>query len=161
MAGIYDRNLNFSPSKAAYQKELVQSWGDWISGMYPWNIYGTFTFRGPSIKAQAIGISYVTAAYADAQWRGFTKEIEDIQGEQVFWVRVGEKTKNDVLHYHALLGNVSISPDKLSKLWYPRGGISKVLEYDSELGAAWYISKTTDNIDFSSNFSTSSGAKSG
>jgi hypothetical protein len=161
MAGIYDNNLNFSPSKAAYDNILIQSWGDWISKLYPWDIYGTFTFRGPSIKAQAMGISYVTDAYANAQWQGFIKDIEDREGNEVFWVRVKEMTRDGVLHYHGLLGDISLEPHRLSKLWYPRGGIAEVRAYDGELGAAWYISKSFDNMDFSSNLTASLGATGG
>jgi hypothetical protein len=137
--------------RPAYGDELKQALGDWLSGLYPWEVYGTYTFSGPSPAARKIGVGYVTPAYADGQWTGYIGDIEEQQGQKLYWVRVAERNASGALHYHALLGGVSLKPHKLSKLWFPRGGNSKVLPYDPGQGAAWYVSKTGDDIDFSGN----------
>jgi len=82
-------------------------------------------------------------ASAKRAWREFIKLSQPALGA-VEWVRCFEVGKDrSVPHLHALVANVDPTVRRMSLVdWaWQRWGIARVLEYDPNLGAGFYLSK--------------------
>ena len=154
---------------------MVQPWGDWLSENYKWDLFVTLTFEDvvPDNKNQLVtgtskrydyfqnkkqrleakGITAITNEYAVRQFKKLIKKMKNRQGTAPYWVRVTHGTyKWENLHFHALIGGVgSVDREELWSLWKKIGGLSKILKYDPARGAAYYVSKSHDNLEFSNN----------
>ena len=53
-----------------------------------------------------------------------------------------ELTRLGVPHFHLLMGNLDgVRRDKYWKLWFDTNGRARILPYNSELGAGYYLTK--------------------
>ena len=122
-------------------KDLKQEWGDWLSTLGNWHWFVTLTLKDPPATN-----GYWTKpgwAYAKRAWKNFILRAQPGLG-QLQWVRVFELQHwRGVPHIHALVGNVDPSVRRMDMVdWaYERYGITRVLEYNPELGARYYLCK--------------------
>ena len=122
-------------------EDLKQAWGDWLSTLGKWQWFVTLTLRDPPATN-----GYWTKpgwAYAKRAWKDFTRRAQPGLG-QLQWVRVFELQHwRGVPHIHGLVGNVDPSVRRMEMVdWaYERYGITRVLEYNPELGARFYLCK--------------------
>ena len=161
------------PAFRSYRDQMVQPWGDWLSENYKWDLFVTLTFRDVeplseyqwtsdfSIKdenheyrkqrLEAKGITNLTYGYAVGKFLKLIKKMKNRQGTAPYWVRATHGTgKWENLHFHALIGGVgSVDREELWTLWKKIAGLSKILKYDPSRGAAYYISKSHENLEFS------------
>lgn len=93
----------------------------------------------------ASGWSKVGWGYTGRAWDAFLKEIELSKGmyDTVRWVRGREYQHwRGVPHFHALMGGVAdLRRDQAWSWWFSRYGIARILQYNPELGAGYYICK--------------------
>lgn len=142
---------------AAPALQLREAMATHLNG-YPWAHFHTLTFRPPRGRnrgpvdpdqgepwgrytprhhpSQPVGMDY-----AMRSWRRFLHDLEDAAGARLFWfygIEYGEKFGR--LHIHALSGNTERVPTSLvQQLW--KSGWARILVYDTNKGAGWYLSK--------------------
>lgn len=88
------------------QSELLEAWVEFL-GRWPWDWFGTLTFRGDAIHPES----------ADKRFRVWVSKINrnlfgprwSKHGQGVRWVRALEFQRRDVLHFHVLLGAQGLS----------------------------------------------------
>jgi hypothetical protein len=120
--------------------ELKQAWGEWLGELCDWDWFVTMTLKNPK------GIpTWDKPGFASAKraWGEFTKKSRPALGE-LKWVRMFEiQPWRGVPHVHALVGNTDPSVRRMDLVdWaWERWGIARVLEYDHELGARFYLTK--------------------
>lgn len=128
--------------------------GDFLSG-YPWAHWCTLTFRPPATEA-GVGCEPrewgrfrkrirsdvdVSPQYALRQWRTFKRDTTTHANVPLFWfygVEFGDRFGR--MHLHALLGNTERLPTTVLNQAWP-AGYSRILEYDANRGASYYITK--------------------
>lgn len=120
--------------------QLKQAWGEWLSGLADWEWFVTMTLRDP-----LIGGTWTKPGWASAKraWVEFQNAARRALGELV-WVRMFEmQSWRGVPHIHALVANTDPSVRRMDMVdWaWKRWGITRVLEYNAELGASFYLSK--------------------
>lgn len=137
--------------------ELFNEQADFLRTFEPYSWYSTLTFALD-----------VHPERADRCWyRWVNKLNEVVVGRRyrekhipgISWVRVTERQKRDVLHFHGLLEHPRIdkvSYDYAYQLWrrtsYYAGKMNKIKRYNSKLGACGYLAKYImkyGEIDFS------------
>lgn len=136
-------------------KELHQAWGDWLSRVKKWEWFVTLTLKNPEGVSTWTKPGFATAKRA---WGEFTARAMPALGE-LTWVRFFELQRDrGVPHVHALVADCDPSVRRMDLVdWaYHRWGITRVLPYNHELGAAFYlgkyITKDVADIDFSKGF---------
>jgi hypothetical protein len=139
-------------------RNLKQAWGDWLSTLAPWEWFITMTLRNP--PANTRGWDRPGWASAKTAWKELVGLARPPLGE-LATVRMFEVQKDrSVPHIHALVGNCDPSVRRMDLVdWaYRRWGITRVLEYNPELGARFYLckylTKELTDIEFSSNLSS-------
>jgi hypothetical protein len=123
------------------EHNLKQAWGDWLSTLGKWQWFVTITLRDPA--PNDVGWTKPGWAYAKKAWKDFISRAQPGLG-QLQWVRVFELQHwRGVPHIHALVGNVDQSVRRMEMVdWaYERYGITRVLEYNQDLGARFYLCK--------------------
>lgn len=129
--------------------ELADAWGRWIEDLGPWEWFVTLTFRDPSPGPT----QYTKPGWARAKsaWRDFTKFVDPPLGG-LRWVRAFEEQPwRGVPHVHALVAGMNTRQFKpVSGFLWKRYGFCRILEYDRELGAQFYLTKyvTKELADF-------------
>lgn len=121
-------------------QELSGAWGTWLSGLEEWQWFVTMTFRDP--PATTPGYSKVGWAHAKSAWRTFEKLARPACGE-LLWARAMEiQPWRGVPHWHALVGGLDSTRyrDVSNSLW-KNFGFCRILDFDPELGAGYYIAK--------------------
>lgn len=121
--------------------KLSQAWGQWLSGLAEWDWFVTMTFKDPAPNSR--GWTKPGWATAKRAWGEFLSQAQPTLGE-LAWVRCFEiQGWRGVPHVHALVGNCDPSVRRLSLVdWaWDRWGMARVLEYDPELGARYYLGK--------------------
>lgn len=116
--------------------QLKAAWGAHL-GRYPWTHFATLTFSQESVQD-----------YARRQFLSFVRRVERDAGP-TYWFYGTEFGKLGRMHLHALLGRTELmTRDELQEHW--PCGFSRFLPYDSQLGAAHYVSKyiTKDLADY-------------
>ena len=122
-------------------RALEQAWGGWLESLGDWEWFVTMTFSNPAKNNR-----YWTQpgwGYAKRAWKDFLARAQPALGE-LKWVRVFELQHwRGVPHIHALVGNVDPSVRRMDMVdWaYQQYGITRVLEYNPELGARFYLCK--------------------
>jgi hypothetical protein len=107
--------------------------GQWLAS-YPWDSWGTLTFRAGEFTNEA----------ATRAWEKFARWFGALHPLGTWYVghEVGARGR---LHMHCLLGSMSPANDaersKLWEWWFKRYGRAQVFGYDPERGAAKYIAK--------------------
>lgn len=120
--------------------ELAQAWGGWLDALGPWEWFVTLTFRDPEPNLR----TYTRPGWARAKhaWKDFTEFVEPPLGG-LRWVRAFEVQKwRGVPHVHALVAGMSSRQFKpVSGFLWKRYGFCRILDYDRELGANYYLAK--------------------
>ena len=123
---------------------LNEAMGQWLSELAPWDVFSTWTFSKP---ASLDGALY---------WgRRHIQKLEKAAGMPIHaFVGVERGKRGGLLHLHGLVGNVGhlrricgarLPPDTWGKpccmvhSW--PAGYARVLPYDPQKGAAFYVSK--------------------
>ena len=129
-------------------EDLKQAWGGWLTELGDqvggWDWWATMTFRDRPAADIARGWTKVGVNYANRAWRGFMLELRACRGiGEPTWVRGMEYQKwRGVPHFHALIGGVGhLRRDAAWGWWFKRYGINRILPYDRELGAGFYLCK--------------------
>jgi hypothetical protein len=124
--------------------ELKEAMGTWLGQLAPWDVFSTWTFSRPTREGGAM-------FWARRHLRWLEKKAEQpIYG----FVGVERGQSGGLVHIHALLGNVghlkAFCGERLSPGQWGRAccmlhswpcGLARVLPYDQELGARYYVSK--------------------
>lgn len=122
--------------------------GDWLS-QYAWTHWGTFTFR-PYVPRLSPGLAPPRFTpsqagppihFAHREWQRYVRRLERNLHRPIWWFRgdeLGERLGR--LHFHALIGGaMDYPPQVLAELW--TSGFSKIVTYDPEKSAAYYVTK--------------------
>jgi hypothetical protein len=121
-------------------EDLRQAWGDWLSTLADWDWFVTMTLRDPIGQGTWTKPGWASAKRA---WLEFQNLARPALGE-LTWVRMFElQGWRGVPHVHALVGNIDPTVRRMDLVdWaYRRWGITRVLEYDPNLGARYYLCK--------------------
>ncbi len=120
-------------SENALQDVVVKdAWADWLSENWEWEWYVTLTFR------ESVGVRR-----ANSLWQLWYKQLVGETKKDVQYVRFEEWQRlRGVPHYHALMLNVKhVRRVKWNDRWAALAGWARVQKYDSNRGAAYYVSK--------------------
>lgn len=119
--------------------ELKEAWGRWLSETWSWDWWVTLTFRE---RGDGLPISL---GYADRCWRAWLKGLRRSVGHHVYWVRATEFQRwRGAPHFHSLVLGVGNERRMYwVDWWWERFGIARVLPYEAEKGASWYLAKYT------------------
>lgn len=126
------------------QAELKEAMGTWLGQLAPWDVFSTWTFSRP---VQVHGALYWGKRHLDF--------LERVAEQPVYAFLGVERGENGgLLHVHALVGNVGHLKAYCGHKLRPGEwghtccqvhawpcGIARVLRYDPELGARYYVSK--------------------
>jgi hypothetical protein len=136
------------------RSELRQTWGEWLGELAEWDWFVTMTLRNPQGVPTWDKPGFATAKRA---WGEFTKQAKPALGE-LTWVRMFEiQPWRGVPHIHALVADVDQSVRRMDLVdWaWDRWGIARVLGYEHQLGARFYLTKYVTkqiaDIEFSRN----------
>ncbi len=124
------------------QAELKQAWGDWVKDLANWDWFMTGTFREPSQEEQRRGYTQRGWHYASTAWNKFLEALPAPLGVE-HWFRAFEFEKwRGVPHIHALISGVKdLRRDEAWNWWFKHYGFARILPYDRELGAGYYLCK--------------------
>lgn len=138
-------------------RPIETAWIEFLKG-HAWQWFGTFTYKD-AVHPEA----------ADKQFRLWSRRLDESNGihmkkprdsaRRCIWVRGLEWQKRDVLHYHALLGNVGAFKGetcmKLAELeWLTISGGFARIDQCRDDGALQYVTKYAvkgGEVDFSAN----------
>lgn len=136
------------------RREISQAWGNWVDGMADWEWYATLTFRDPA-DPRFPDWSQVGWKSAHNALRTFNSAlVMELDWTNPLWVAVGETQARGTPHWHALVANVA-DQRRMSWVdwWYDHYGIARIMPYDRELGARYYLgkylTKQLANVEFS------------
>jgi len=123
------------PDNWNLQSEAREAMAVWLS-QFTWDWYCTHTFKGEPGPLKC-----------ERHWTAWLEWLRWASPRRIWYVRVTEYQKRGVVHYHSLIGGVR----GLTRLWFKdlweRHGISRVLAYDSNLGAGFYLGKYLNKPD--------------
>lgn len=127
-------------------QEANEAMGEWLSG-FPWEWYTTHTFKKMDTGSKK----------ADLAWYAWLNSLYLTLGKHhPVYVRTTEYQQRGTIHYHALLANLGATSRNLFKDLWGISGFGKVMKYDPNRGAGFYLGKylTKDvgEIRFSHNF---------
>jgi hypothetical protein len=136
------------------REEICQEFGKWIDGMADWEWYATFTFRNPEnpLYPGWTQVGWKSASRALKTWHNAL--CMDMDYINPIWVGCMELQRRGVPHWHLLVSNTQ-EQRRMSWVdwWYEHYGIARILPYDRELGARYYLgkylTKEIANIEFS------------
>lgn len=130
------KGLNLQGSKISLEL------GKWLEDKATWDWYATLTFRDPQNPRYPnwTKIGWKFAHNALENLNSALIRLEDSQNP--VWVAVMELQQRGVPHWHALVANV-VGERRMGWVdwWYKHYGIARVLPYDQELGARYYLGK--------------------
>ena len=142
--------------------ELRNAWGDFADELGNrkggWDWFATLTFRDPPVKEQNRGWTKIGMAYSKRACDAFLNKVGDMRGmRDEHWMRAREFQKDrGVPHYHLLIGGVdNVRRDEAWEWWFKRYGFARILPYEAEKGARFYlckyITKPMGEFEFSDN----------
>lgn len=122
---IPNRQMNYT------KNPFVCQWGQLLS-QFDWDLFITLTFRNP-----------VGVWGADKCFWNLIKTIRKDIGHRVEFVRITEWHKfRAVPHYHILMLNAKkVRRLKYVDWWWARYGMARIVAYQKELGARFYLGK--------------------
>lgn len=133
------------------QRSISQAWGEMIEGigndLGGWDWFCTLTFRDPGELQRQQSPTWTKPGwgYAHKGHREFTKGLmgERFGKSQPYWISCMEMQKSrGVPHWHMLMGGLG-DERRMDWVdwWHERYGIARILPYDAELGARYYLGK--------------------
>jgi hypothetical protein len=136
-------------ARSCQAQELKQAWGSWLTEIGDriggWDWWATLTFRDCTDAEIARGWTKPGWRYTGGAWDALVREIEGQKGmfRTTRWVRGREYQHwRGVPHFHALIGGVQdLRRMDLVDWWFQHYGIARILPYDRELGAGFYLCK--------------------
>lgn len=136
---LYKYNENGCSCQAL---ELKQAWGTWLTGLADWDWFLTLTFREPSPEEIRRGYTQRGWGYAKRAYNQFLGALPAPLGVK-HWVRMFEFSRwRGVPHIHALITGVAdLRRDEAWNWWFTRYGINRIVPYDPNLGAGFYLCK--------------------
>jgi len=121
--------------------DICQAFGQWLDGITDWEWYATLTFRDPADPARPDWTRIGWKAAQTALNR-FHHDLVMESDANPSWVAVMEMQRRGVPHWHMLVANV---PDQRRMdwvdWWWDNFGIARILPYQAELGARYYLGK--------------------
>lgn len=117
---------------------LKSAYGDLLSDLADWQWFVTMTFR-----------NRVGLWSAQQRWSRLWTEVQRVTGRLEWWRATEYQHWRGVPHYHALITGIpaqltsECSRLLVKEMAHDTAGISRVLEYDRELGASYYMAKYT------------------
>ena len=124
--------------------------GDWLTKNFDWDWYTTHTFSDGMIskhKADGAWQSWLNGLVLTCKARGLPRP---------HYVRATEHQENrdcQTIHFHALIGGIGDISRLLFKDMWELWGIGRVVEYDPQLGAGFYVGKYMTKYDCELRFS--------
>jgi hypothetical protein len=113
------------------QSSLVASWGEFLS-QFHWHWFVTLTFVGD-----------VKTFSARRKCEAWLRALERASGMPIAWYRGDEYgDRGGRFHFHLLVANVAhLDQFEWMRRWEMMGGgFARIYPYNSELGAAYYVS---------------------
>lgn len=152
---LYDDTRNSVKSQA-----LKVAWGDWADKVGDrkggWDWFATLTFRDRTPEEVKSGWTKVGWAYSSKACDAFLCHVGEVKGlHDVHWLRAREIQRDrGVPHWHALIGGVKdLRRDAAWQWWHERYGFARILPYEREKGASFYlckyVTKELGDIEFS------------
>jgi len=128
--------------KDTTEKKIGQAFGEWIDGMASWEWYATLTFRDPQNPELPNWTKVGWIAAHNALKKLNNALVMELNYINPLWVAVMELQRRGVPHWHALVANVA-DQRRMSWVdwWYEHYGIARILPYQQELGARYYLGK--------------------
>lgn len=134
---------------AAGRQDLKTAWGNWVDQVGDrkggWDWFTTLTFRDRTPAEAATGWTKVGWKYSETACNAFLGHVGDLKGlKDLWWVRCREtQAWRGVPHWHAFVGGVGdLRRLDLVDWWHNQGyGFARVLPYDRQLGARFYLCK--------------------
>lgn len=124
------------------REEIGQAFGDWVDGMTDWEWYVTFTFRDPTDSRYPTWsqVGWKSASNALTSWHNSL--CDSLGYQNPIWIGVMELQRRGVPHWHLLVANIA-EQRRMTWLdwWYDHFGIARILPYDRQLGARYYLGK--------------------
>jgi len=124
-------------------KEVLRDAWIYFLRSYPLDWFCTLTFAKPphpetADKAYHYWINKLNRSLYGKRWKQHNKGV--------YWVRAEERTKNNVIHYHVLLGdteNLNVKARRLQWMdeWFSIAGIARIEEIDSHTNVVGYVTK--------------------
>ena len=130
---LYENNI---------RERVSQAFGNWLDGMADWDWYATLTFRDPH-DPRFPGWSQIGWKSAQTALNRFNNAlVGELRYINPAWVACMELQRRGVPHWHLLVGLVG-DQRRMSWVdwWYEHYGIARILPYQEELGARYYLGK--------------------
>ncbi len=124
--------------------------GDWLTKYFSWDWYTTHTFKDDSVyegKADKCWQSWFNSLILTCKAKGMPRP---------HYVRATEYQENRAgqpIHFHALIGGVGDTRRLLFKDLWEINGFARVVEYNPNLGAGFYLGKYLTKYDSHLRFS--------
>jgi hypothetical protein len=124
------------------RENLKDVFGKWIDGLAGWDWYATLTFRDPC-DPRFPGWTRTGWVAAHNALRKFNAAlVGELDYVNPLWVACMELQQRGVPHWHMLVGAVGDERRmKWVDWWYEHYGIARILPYQEELGARYYLGK--------------------
>lgn len=134
-------------------REAKKALGEWLSTP-PWDWYTTHTFK----------LDYVSPRQADKAWYAWFNSVRiaaksinkapSVYGNKApYYFRATEYQDRGTLHYHALIGGVGDTKRLAFKDLWELYGFARVLPYEADKGATFYVGKYLTKSDGDIRFS--------
>ncbi len=132
------------------KREVMDSWGDWLSRTWSWDWWVTLTYDPR--KVEAASSTHTATGWAASQ-RDWTRWLGESVGDAasaesvlpgVYWLRGREPNPwRYGTHFHALIGGVPTGTSRRLawEKWFEPHGMARIEPYDPRRGAGWYVSK--------------------
>lgn len=133
------KNLLYQDST---QEKVCQAFGGWLDGMTAWQWFATLTFRNPE-NPRFPNWTQVGWKSAQNALRSFSNAlVMELDYQNPLWVACMELQHRGVPHWHMLVANVE-GQRRMSWVdwWFEHYGIARILPYQEELGARYYLGK--------------------
>lgn len=154
---------HYSKSEEGVSSEaLRQAWGDFVDEVGrrkgDWDWYATLTFRDRTPEEQARGWTKAGWKYTENACNAFLTHLTfETMAKPIWWFRAREYQRwRGVPHWHLLIGGVAeVRRDEMWQWWFNKYGINRILPYEREKGARFYlckyVTKELGDIRFSEN----------
>lgn len=121
---------------------VSQAFGGWIDGMAAWQWFATLTFRDPADPRFPNWTKVGWKSAHNALQRFNSALVMELDYINPLWVACMELQQRGVPHWHLLASNID-DQRRMSWVdwWFEHYGIARILPYQAELGARYYLGK--------------------